>query len=179
MSSDLASLKYPIGTFEISDTRWNKDPYASIDFIAHYPEMIWDEIADMTDDQMETPYRPEGWTVTQLVHHLSDSHMNAFTRFKLALTADSPTISPYNEAAWAMLPDTSLENIGIAMTMLRSIHARWTSLMSNMDDLQWKRTYYHPGDDKIYELNEVLCLYHWHCAHHLAHITELVKRNNW
>lgn len=179
MSQDLNQLKYPIGTFDIADTRWNKDPHASLAYIRNYPKLLWDTIADLTDDQMQTPYRPEGWTVTQLVHHISDSHTNAFVRFKLALTEDNPTIKPYKEASWVQLPDTSLESIGSAMSLIRAIHEKWSNLMDEMHDLNWKRTYFHPGDDRIYELNEVLCLYHWHCAHHLAHITSLIKRNNW
>lgn len=173
------NLSYPIGKFNTNDPRWNISVNQTISYLASYPEELWDLIEPLTDDQMETPYRPSGWTITQLVHHIADSHANAYIRFKLALTEDDPTIKPYREAIWALLPDNPLELIGTSIGMLRAIHARWTYLMAHMTDDDWSRRYYHPDDEEYVELYTARKIYHWHSAHHYAHISALITRENW
>lgn len=175
----MENLKYPIGTFDSLDNRWNLSAKDNIDYIAHYPALVWEAIKNLTDDQMQTPYRPGGWTVTQLVHHIADSHMNAYIRFKLSLTEIDPTIKPYEEGEWAKLPDSNVELIGAALDLLRALHTKWAGLMESMTDDDWAKRYHHPADNSYVDLTTARKTYHWHSAHHLAHITTLVKRNNW
>lgn len=179
MDIDLEQLKYPIGKFtapaEISPAVLK----GYISDIRYLPSLV--EIAVQTLDaaQLATPYRPDGWTVAQVVHHLADSHMNALTRFKLALTEDNPTIKPYDEAAWAELPDVTKTPINISLTLLHALHTRWVSLMDNLTDEQWQHTFVHPESGKTFVLIQVAGTYSWHGKHHLAQIERLKERNNW
>ena len=172
-------LKYPIGKFDASDITWNISPDQNIKYIAEYPERIIEVISKLDDTQMQTPYRPGGWTVTQLVHHIADSHMNAYIRFKLSLTETDPTIKPYNESEWAKLPDTNLRLISTALDLLKALHIKWASLMQSMSDKDWNKRYHHPEDGSMVDLSTARKMYHWHSAHHLAHITKLIERENW
>lgn len=175
----MSDLKYPLGRFEPLDTRWNLKPSENIEYLAQYPSLLQHTISDLTDDQMETAYRPEGWTVTQLVHHISDSHMNAYIRFKLALTEDHPIIKPYEEAEWAKLPDTHLELIDSSINLLKAVHTKWTALMKAITESDWTMQYQHPADGSYVTLSHARQMYHWHSAHHLAHITRLIERKEW
>ncbi len=175
----MENLKYPIGRFDALDQRWNLNKSENIKYIAQYPALISKAISNLDQDQMQTPYRLGGWTVTQLVHHIADSHMNAYIRFKLALTEISPTIKPYEEAEWAKLPDSNLELIGASLDLIKALHIKWAALMESMTDNQWTRKYQHPSDKSNIDLATVCKLYHWHSAHHLAHITRLIERENW
>jgi hypothetical protein len=172
-------LRFPIGPFihegEITEEQrqdWILD-------IAHLPEQLKAAIQELNEEQLDTPYRPDGWTVRQVVHHLADSHLNSFARFKLALTEDQPTIKPYYEERWALLTDTIYAPIELSLTLLTGLHGRWTSLLQSLSNEDFARTFYHPGSMKVYHLDETLGTYSWHGRHHIAHITSLRERNNW
>ena len=130
------------------------------------------------EPQLDTPYRPDGWSVRQVVHHVPDSHMNAFIRFKLALTEDTPTIKPYNEAEWAKLEDARTTPIETSLTLLECVHDRWVRVINAMSDDDFSRKLNHP-ENGVMSLDQVLALYEWHGRHHVAHITGLRDRNGW
>ena len=132
----------------------------------------------LSDGQLDTPYRPGGWTVRQVVHHVPDSHLNAYCRFKLALTEQNPTIKPYDEAAWAKVADTARTPPGVSLTMLDALHTRWVILLESMTAADFGRPLKHPEKGSI-TLDWMLQLYAWHGRHHAAHITELRKREGW
>ncbi|MCW2120123.1 YfiT family bacillithiol transferase [Flavobacterium sp. 7A] len=175
----LEKLKYPIGHFlqpeEITSlilSNWIED-------IARFPENLSNEVAHLSAEQLDTPYRPDGWTIRQVVHHCADSHMNSLTRFKLALTEDSPFIKPYHEERWAELEDSKNFPIQSSLQMLIGIHARWTALLKELSVTDLKRDFVHPEHGKSFLLDENIGVYAWHCNHHLAHITTLKKVKNW
>jgi len=167
-------LRFPIGRFnpatESSRTQ-------QIDAIRQLPTHLRAAVAGLSDAQLDTPYRDGGWTVRQVVHHLADSHANAFARFKLALTEDWPTIKPYDEAAWAELAD-SKQPIGLSLDLLTGLHARWVALRESMSDEDFQRGYNHPAMGRQ-ELSRALAIYAWHGGHHIAHITNLRTRMGW
>ena len=142
------------------------------------PSSLEFAIQDLDAAQFETPYRPGGWTVQQLVHHVADSHINAYIRFKLALTEDNPTIKPYDQDAWAILPDSKLP-VNLSVTLLFALHARWYELMNRMNENEWQRTIYHPERKTALTLSELLKSYAWHSRHHVAQILALRKRMQW
>jgi hypothetical protein len=172
-------LRYPVGKFD-----WDA-PIKAADFptliaaIAEAPGALRAAVAGLSPNRLETPYRPGGWRVKQLVHHIPDSHLNAYTRFKLALTEVEPTIKPYNEAAWAELADSQSVPIDVSLTLLDSLHARWVALLRSMDAADFGRTLRHPEHDRVLTLGQMLGLYAWHGRHHVAHITALRKREGW
>jgi hypothetical protein len=179
MSIDLNQLKYPIGDFIAPGHITANELKGFINDIRYLPSLIEIAVQTLDAQQLDTPYRPDGWTVAQVVHHLVDSHMNALTRFKLALTEDNPTIKPYNEAAWAELPDVAKTPINVSLTLLHALHTRWVNLMENLSDEQWERTFTHPASGKTFALRTVAANYSWHGKHHLAHVERLKERNNW
>lgn len=170
-------LSYPIGKFDKSAIDiGRRGEY--IDTIKQLPSMIAAAVDGLTEEQIDTVYRPGGWTVRQTVHHVADSHMNAFIRFKLALTEDSaPTIKPYFEDRWAELGD-SRSPVDVSLTLIRSLHARWADLLSSMNDADFQKTFIHPETGN-WTLDGTLALYAWHGKHHTAHITRLRERNGW
>ncbi len=174
MSED---LRYPIGKFDkaIEISAELKQEY--INEIAELPKKLKAAVANLNDQQLDTPYRPEGWTVRQTVHHIADSHLNSFVRFKLALTEDAPTIRPYFEDRWAELED-SLLPIEHSMKITEGVHARWTTLLKAMSDEAFRRKLVHP-ETGVWTLENMLGLYAWHSRHHTAHITKLRDRNGW
>ena len=174
------SLRYPTGPFQrpsrpLDDARRRE----MIDAIARTPSEIRTAIRGLSDAQLDTPYRPLGWTVRQVVHHVPDSHMNAFIRFKLALTEDTPTIKPYDEAAWANLSDARDTPIETSLTLLTSLHERWVGLLRSMAPNDYQRKLNHPDWDAPLSLDAMLALYAWHGPHHTAHITSLRQRMSW
>lgn len=169
------NLRYPVGKCpqpkEIDfDTirEWEET-------IALFPKKLKAEVKGLSDKELDTPYREDGWTVRQLVHHLADSHMNAYIRFKLALTEKNPTIKPYEQDLWAKQPDYE-GPIQPSMGILEGVHHRWSKLLQSMKPEDFEQTYVHPEYHDEYNLKESLCQYEWHCRHHLAHI-QLAKKN--
>jgi uncharacterized damage-inducible protein DinB len=178
MNMTSTDLRYPIGHFEprpFSDQQkeeWLND-------IKFLPQLLENSVVNLDETELKTPYREGGWTVHQLVHHVADSHMNAYIRFKLGLTEDNPTIRPYDQAAWAMLSDTEKIPINISLTLLYALHTRWYSLISDLSLAEWERTVFHPEHKKEMTLWYLLGMYAWHGKHHVAHITSLRERNKW
>ncbi|OJW83000.1 MAG: metal-dependent hydrolase [Bacteroidetes bacterium 46-16] len=179
MTDDLQLLKYPIGKYEkpaSHDAGLLQEWMAAIDALPSWLDVV---IENLDEAQLQTPYRPGGWTVNQVVHHLADSHMNAYVRFKLALTEDNPQVKPYMEAAWAELPDNFSVPLNVSVTLLHALHRRWGALMRSMSEADWQRTYYHPEYKRNVPLWEVAALYAWHSRHHMEHIRTLKERMNW
>jgi uncharacterized damage-inducible protein DinB len=170
-------LRYPIGEFQPVENVTDIQRRALIAEIAETPEKLKAAIAGLNDAQLDTPYRPGGWTVRQIVHHVPDSHMNAFVRFKLALTEDNPTIKVYDEARWAELADAKTA-VEPSLLLLESLHKRWISLLDSLTSSEWQRKFRHPERGTV-TLENNLQLYAWHGRHHAAHITALRERNNW
>jgi uncharacterized damage-inducible protein DinB len=172
-------LRYPVGKFDW-DAPVNEAEYPRlIAQIADTPAALRSAVAGLSREQLETRYRPGGWTVKQVVHHVPDSHLNAYTRFKLALTEDEPTIKPYDEAAWAELPDSQNVPFDVSLTLLDSLHVRWVSLLRSMGAADFRRGLRHPEHDRVITLGQMLALYAWHGRHHVGHITALRKREGW
>ncbi len=171
---ELEKLKYPIGKSQSrSFTPDNKAK--ALATIADFPQQMRKATKNLTTAQLDQPYRPGGWTIRQLVHHCADSHMNAFVRFKLALTEDTPKIKPYEEAEWAKHEDYKMD-IEVSLLILDSVHARWAVLLQHMSDHDFERKYFHPEAAAESSLSEVTLHYDWHCRHHLAHITNKFAR---
>jgi uncharacterized damage-inducible protein DinB len=173
----MTDLRYPIGKFNYDGPLTEQQRQAFLDDIARAPAKLRAAVTGLSEAQLETPYRPGGWTVRQVVHHVPDSHMNSYMRFKLALTEDEPTIKPYAEDRWAELADTKATPIEVSLTMLDSLHDRWVRLLRSMTAEEWKRTFRHP-DLGAMTLEKTLALYAWHGRHHVAHITELRRRTS-
>lgn len=175
---DLEKLKYPIGRYQVED----KIDKAVIDkFIKEIellPERLADAVRGLNLKQLQTPYRPDGWTIQQVVHHIADSHMNAYVRFKLALTESKPIVKPYDEKLWAELPDAKLVDINVSLSFIDSLHKRWVILLKQLKTKELDKEFLHP-ESGMKNLKETLCLYAWHSNHHLAHITSLKQRMNW
>ena len=175
---DLEKLKYPIGRYQVDD----KIDKAAIDkFIKEIellPERLADAVRGLNLQQLKTPYRQEGWTVQQVVHHIADSHLNAYIRFKLALTESKPIVKPYDEKLWAELPDAKLIDINVSLSFIDSLHKRWVILLKQLKTKDFDKEFLHP-ESGMKNLKETLCLYAWHSNHHLAHITTLKQRMNW
>jgi len=170
--------RYPVGKYERRDGLTPDERTSLIAEIAEAPARMRQAIAGLTDSQLDTPYREGGWTVRQVVHHVPDSHLNAYTRFKLALTEEHPTIRPYDEAKWAELSDSRDTPVETSLTLLESLHDRWTRLLRAMSADDYRRTLNHP-DSGVMSLDTVLTLYAWHGRHHVAHITSLRERMGW
>lgn len=174
----MTDLRYPIGDFQWVETFSAADRAATIDRIEAAPGKLRAAVAGLDDAKLETPYRPGGWTVRQVVHHVFDSHANAFIRCKLTATEDHPTIRPYEEADWALLPDAH-GPIADSLALVDHLHARWTVLLRGLPASAYQRTCFHPGSKLILTLDRLIATYAWHGAHHTAHITELRRRSGW
>lgn len=176
MSDD---LRYPVGRFVPPDG-WTAEQIAGWRAdVAAVPAAINAAVQGLTDAQLDTPYRDGGWTIRQVVHHLVDSHLNAFCRFKLALTEDLPTIKPYREAAWAELADGKSGPVASSLSMLDGLHARWARLLDSMSEHDFHCEFVHPEHGVSFTLGRTLAMYAWHGRHHAAHITSLRLRNGW
>ena len=175
---DIELLKYPIGKFLKPETISDQQLKEASAYLRLFPEYLKDTVGTFTTEQWNTHYRPGGWTVRQVVHHLSDSHMNALIRFKLALTEQNPTIKPYDEAAWARMPDYSVA-IDTSLSLIEGIHLKWSAILESMTSSDFRRTYFHPEHLSTVQLAEVTLMYHWHSMHHLAHIQHLIIREKW
>ncbi len=175
---NLEELKYPIGQFKTPDLVTSEILSKYISGIKSFPARLKAEVDNLTDEQLDTHYRPDGWTIRQVVNHCADSHMNGLIRHKLLLTENKPTIKPYIESLWAELPASKSMPIESAIQILLGVHKRWSVLLKSLSQDDLKRIYIHPEHGKEFQLEESIALYAWHCNHHLAHITELKKRKN-
>lgn len=171
--------RYPIGRVKLERDLAPERRRALIDQLAAAPGLFREAVKDLSGAQLDTPYRLGGWTVRQLIHHLPDSHMNAYVRFKLALSEDQPTIKPYDEERWAELADTPATPPGVSLDLLTFLHERWVILLRSMGEEQWRRAFYHPEQEQLMSLDEALGMYAWHGAHHTAHVTRLRERMGW
>jgi uncharacterized damage-inducible protein DinB len=174
----MSDLRYPIGKFHFDGPLTEQQKQTSLDEIARTPTNLRAAVKGLSEAQLDTPYRPGGWTVRQLIHHVPDSHLNSYLRFKLALTEDDPTIKPYAEDRWAELADTKSTPVEVSLVMLDSLHDRWVRLLRSLTPEQWKRTFRHPDLGPM-TLEKTLALYAWHGRHHVAHVTALRKREGW
>jgi uncharacterized damage-inducible protein DinB len=174
----MTDLRYPVGKFEYHGPLSEAQRSGLIQQIADTPGNLRSATKALSQAQFDTQYRPGGWTVRQVVHHVPDSHMNAYVRFKMALTEDEPTIKTYAEDRWAELADTKATPVEVSLTLLDSLHDRWVRLLRSLTPEQWKRTFRHPDLGPM-NLEKTVALYAWHGGHHVAHITELRKRMSW
>ncbi len=174
----IENLSYPIGKYQAKPfSKKQKDEWLlDLKFLPSELELA---IQDLDEAQLQTPYREGGWTVHQLVHHIADSHMNAYMRFRLGLTENNPTIKTYDQDAWVLLNDVKVLPINISITLLHSLHRRLVAMLEGLEDDKWERTVYHPEQLKEITLWHLLGMYSWHGKHHVAHIKNLRERNNW
>ena len=174
-------LRYPVGQFSPPNESSPASRSESIAVLRRLPERLHDAVSGLSETQLDTPYREGGWTVRQTVHHVADSHANAYIRFKLALTEDWPVIKPYEEARWAELPDSRLP-VEVSLDLLTSLHRRWFALLESLSDADFQKGYIHPArkeNEGRQPLWEVLAMYAWHSRHHTAHIANLRLRMGW
>jgi uncharacterized damage-inducible protein DinB len=170
--------RYPIGRFARPAEFTAASRTAAISTIAAAPARFREAVRGFSDAQLDTPYRDDGWTVRQLIHHVADSHMNAYVRVRLALTEESPVIKPYEEQLWAELPDAKTMPVEVSLSLIDGIHERWTALLRTLSPEQWARTLTHPVNGPM-TLDSLTALYAWHSDHHTAHVTELKKSRGW
>ena len=168
--------RFPIGPFSYDVVPSEAERARDVERIAALPAELREVLAGVTEGELEGTYRAGGWTVRQLVHHLADSHLNGYVRFKLALTEETPTIKPYDEARWAMLPDVRSVPVETSLRLLEALHARWAALLHAMTPVEWARGYVHPEHGRTIPLDVALASYAWHGRHHLAHVRVALRR---
>ena len=170
-------LRYPIGRPQLpAGPLTATERTALIQQIAELPAQLTAAAKAVGGEALQLPYRPGGWTGRQVIHHVADSHMNCYFRYRLALTEDNPTIRPYDEHAWSELPDVAATPITVSLALLEALHTRWVTLLQHLTDTQWQRTFYHPGTQCKSTLDQVLALYVWHGQHHVAHLNLLLPK---
>lgn len=173
------NLRYPIGKFT-APKEYTKDYLAErIEEIAQFPSLLKNEVLQLSDEQLDTPYREGGWTIRQVIHHCADSHINCFIRIKWALTEDTPTIKYYYEDRWGELEDNLKMPIEPSLTLLEGLHFRLAYLMKSLSESDLQKSFIHPEHNASFQIKEIIGTYAWHSLHHLAHITELKKRKGW
>jgi len=175
---DLEKQKFPTGKFKFPAKITKEGIKNFISEIERLPIDLRNLVSDLSEEQFNTKYREGGWTVRQVVHHIADSHMNSYIRFKLSMTEDSVTIKPYFEDRWAELEDGKNCDINISLNLIEALHYRWVMFLDSMSEEDFKKTYFHPELQKEFSLATSLAMYSWHGKHHNAHIAELKKRNN-
>ena len=175
----LEKLKYPIGRLDRNQEHTPINRKMWIKTIKRLPKKLNKLTKGLSKEQLATPYRPDGWTVRQVVNHLADSHVNSYIRFRWALTEDTPIIKAYDEKSWAELSDAKNGDIKDSITILKGIHARWVNLLEDMSESDFQKELAHPEWKNNLSLSFMLSLYAWHCDHHLAHIKHLIKREGW
>lgn len=178
-NEEVDQLRYPIGKFTFPKIFEKSQVEHWINEIETFPPHLHKAVKGLDDEQLDTPYRPGGWTVRQVVHHLADSHTNAYVRFKLALTEDAPAIKPYFEDRWAETPDSRELDIAVSLHLIDALHKRLDFLMRKMTDEDWQRLFFHPEHNKQIPLYRMAALYAWHGKHHVAHITTLRHQRQW
>ncbi|WP_445731617.1 YfiT family bacillithiol transferase [Mariniflexile sp.] len=176
---ELQKLRYPIGKFDCPNNISSQHIESWISILEHFPNRLENLVKNLTDDQLETPYRPEGWTVRQVIHHLSDSHHHSYARFKWALTEDKPVIKAYYEDRWADLFDSKIAPIEMSLLHLKAIHAKLVYLLKGLHENDLDTCFIHPETQSEVVLKTNIGLYAWHSNHHYTHIENLLKRNNW
>ena len=174
----MSDPRYPIGKFTYDAPPTENQRNKFIDDIEKAPAALRQAVRGLTPQQTETPYRDGGWTIRQVVHHVPESHMNAYIRFKLALTEDAPAVKPYLEDRWANTPEVQSTPLDVSLALLDSLHERWVRLLRSLRPEEWKRTFHHSELGNV-PLERNLALYAWHGQHHVAHITELKKKMGW
>jgi hypothetical protein len=179
MTEHFELLRYPIGKFRKPDSLSPEQIGECVAALEKFPARIRSEVEALTDAQLDTVYRPGGWTIRQVVHHCADSHMNAIIRFKLLLTEDTPTIKPYQEDLFAELEDTKRLPVDCSLKIIEGVHRRIVALLSSRKLNDYSRQYFHPEDGTTYRLDQATALYAWHCEHHLAHISSTRQRERW
>lgn len=179
MEDTIEQLAYPIGRFEApsayDDTllqQWT----GKIEAAPNWYDYV---IENLDEAQLQTVYRPGGWTMAQVIHHVADSHMNAYVRLKLALTEEEPSIKPYDEALWALLPDVSSVPVNVSITLLHAMHRRWVAVLRELSPEQWKRSYYHPEQQSLFPIWKMTAMYAWHSRHHFEQLFRLRERMSW
>lgn len=176
---DLETLKYPIGKF-IAPNEYSLEYISNkIEEIAAFPEKLKNETSHLSDEQLDTPYRPEGWTVRQVIHHCAESHMNCYIRLKWTLTENNPIIKPYDEKLWSELPDSLTMPIAPTLSLLEALHFRLSFIMRNLSEADLAKSFIHPENNLEYRIKQIIGMYAWHGNHHLAHIINLKKYKNW
>ena len=171
---DLEALKFPVGVFTIPESVSEENISDYINTIASFPKWVYEEVKDLSKEELNYKYRQEGWSIQQVVNHCIDSHMNGIFRFKLALTEDNPTIRPYKENLWAELSDTLEYDIEDSVNLLHHVHTRWVFLMKEMSSNDFNKTFYHPESNETFSLRDYLSLYDWHCRNHLGQNIEVI-----
>jgi uncharacterized damage-inducible protein DinB len=175
----LDDLRYPIGRFNYAGRMAPADRSREIEEILRTPEELRAALEELSAKQLDTPYREGGWTVRQVVHHVADSHLNAYTRFRLGLTEDEPLIKPYDEARWAELADARTAPVELSLVILEALHERWVLLLRSLSPADFERTVRHPQWSEPLTLDKLVALYAWHGRHHTAHILSLRERMGW
>lgn len=174
----MADLRYPVGKFEMKSEPSIEEREEFIRGIAATPARLREAVGGLSDEQLDTPYRPDGWSVRQVVHHVADSHLNSYVRFRLALTEEEPTIKPYMEDRWAELTDARAAPVEVSLRLLEALHERWVMLLGSLAPEDFARAFHHPELGSV-SLNRNIALYAWHGRHHVAHITSLRARMGW
>ncbi len=173
--SQLGMLKYPIGKFQKPQQISKLQLIQWIGIISQFPEQIEAQVQPLTKEELSWRYRPEGWTIKQVVHHCADSHINSFIRFKWALTEDNPIIKAYDEVLWADLSDGNDDDLSGSMLLLKGLHYKWVKLLNSLSEIELERIFIHPTNKKSYNLKTNIGIYAWHCQHHLEHIRQAIR----
>jgi hypothetical protein len=176
---ELETLRYPVGKFSFPAELNSNERNEMLEIIATLPTKMRDALQGLSDKQLDTPYREGGWTIRQVVHHVFDSHVNAYIRMKLTVTEDVPVIKPYDQDKWSQLADARMAPVEISLSLIEGIHTRWMIFLHSLKEDDYKLCFFHPEHKRKISLDQTLALYAWHCRHHLAHITELRKRMMW
>ena len=176
---ELEQLRYPIGEFDCPKEITKGQIESWISILKHFPDRLEQLVSNLTDEQLDTVYRSEGWTIRQVVHHLSDSHQHSYTRFKWALTEDQPVIKAYSEQDWAELPDAKIAPIAMSLQHLKAIHYKLVYLLRLLSIDDFNKGFIHPESNKLVLIKQNLAMYAWHSSHHYAHIENLLKRKDW
>lgn len=178
-NASLESLRYPIGKLDAPNTVSKQQLEDWISILEYFPERLTRLVTPLSDTQLDTPYRPDGWTVRQVVHHVSDSHHHSYARFKWALTEDKPVIKAYYEDRWAALEDTRKAPIAMSLAHLSAVHVKLVYLLKRLSEEDLDRRFIHPENNREISLKHNIGMYAWHSNHHYAHIENLLKRNGW
>jgi len=178
-AQNLEELRYPIGKYHIPEIINDHQIVSWINTLQEIPQLLRDVVEPLNDEQLETPYRPNGWSVRQLVHHIADSHHHSYVRFKWALTEENPLIKPYNEKAWSELFDAKTAPISLSLDHLTAVHAKLVFLLKGLSKTDLERSFTHPAANQVSTLAENIGRYAWHGTHHLEHIKNLVSRSGW